>query len=84
MARKKQFTVTEDPTVQIEDTKKTIEELTAQLKNERAKLKKLEKQKEAYQAYQEHLKEEQMKNEIVQMVVNSGKSLEEIRELLLK
>lgn len=84
MARKKQFTVTEDPTVQIEDTKKTIEELTAQLKNERAKLKKLEKQKEAYQAYQEHLKEEQIKNEIVQMVVNSGKSLEEIRELLLK
>lgn len=84
MARRKQFTVTEDPTVQIEDTKKTIEELTAQLKNERAKLKKLEKQKEAYQAYQEHLKEEQMKNEIVQMVVNSGKSLEEIRELLLK
>lgn len=83
MARAKRL-VTEDPSAQIEQIKTEIEDLTQELKSKKATLKQLEKDKVAYDDYQEYLRQEKQKEEIVQMVMESGKSLDEIRELLLK
>nr|DAL75208.1 MAG TPA: V-type ATP synthase subunit I [Caudoviricetes sp.] len=81
MARAKRL-VTEDPSAQIEQIKTEIEDLTQELKSKKATLKQLEKDKVAYDDYQEYLRQEKQKEEIVQMVMESGKSLDEIRELL--
>ena len=83
MARAKRL-VTEDPSAQIEQIKTEIEDLTQELKSKKATLKQLEKDKVAYDDYQEYLRQEKQKEEIVQMVMESGKSLDEIRELLSK
>lgn len=83
MARAKRL-VTEDPSAQIEQIKTEIEDLTQELKSKKAALKQLEKDKVAYDDYQEYLRQEKQKEEIVQMVMESGKSLDEIRELLSK
>lgn len=83
MARAKRL-VTEDPSAQIEQIKTEIEDLTQELKSKKATLKQLEKDKVAYDDYQEYLRQEKQKEEIVQMVMESGKSLDEIRELLFK
>lgn len=81
MARAKRL-VTEDPSAQIEQIKTEIEDLTQELKSKKATLKQLEKDKVAYDDYQEYLRQEKQKEEIIQMVMESGKSLDEIRELL--
>lgn len=83
MARARRL-VTEDPSAQIEQIKTEIEDLTQELKSKKATLKQLEKDKVAYDDYQEYLRQEKQKEEIVQMVMESGKSLDEIRELLSK
>lgn len=83
MARAKRL-VTEDPSAQIEQIKTEIEDLIQELKSKKATLKQLEKDKVAYDDYQEYLRQEKQKEEIVQMVMESGKSLDEIRELLFK
>ena len=74
--------VTEDQSAQIEQIKTEIEDLTQELKSKKATLKQLEKDKVAYDDYQEYLRQEKQKEEIIQMVMESGKSLDEIRELL--
>ena len=81
MARTKRL-VTEDQSAQIEQIKTEIEDLTQELKSKKATLKQLEKDKVAYDDYQEYLRQEKQKEEIIQMVMESGKSLDEIRELL--
>ena len=57
MARKKKL-VTEDPSSQIEQLKIEIENLTQELKAKKTELKQLEKDKIAYDSYQEYLKQE--------------------------
>lgn len=81
MARTKRL-VTEDPSAQIEQIKTEIADLTQELKSKKVVLKQLEKDKIAYDDYQEYLRQEKQKEEIIQMVMESGKSLDEIRELL--
>ena len=52
MARKKKL-VTEDPSSQIEQLKIEIENLTQELKAKKTELKQLEKDKIAYESYQQ-------------------------------
>ena len=70
MARKKKL-VTEDPSSQIEQLKIEIENLTQELKAKKTELKQLEKDKIAYDSYQEYLKQENRKRNC-SVVVESG------------
>lgn len=68
----------------IQASEERIAALSSELKEEKAALKKLKKDKVIYdKMVEEQIKEIEIK-EITSMIVESGKSLDEIRELLSK
>ena len=77
------------PTISIEEydakikqTEAEINDLTEQLKAKKAELKKLTKGREAAEAAAEAAKAEEDKNKILEAVAASGKSVDEILEML--
>lgn len=83
MARKP-VKITEDQTMLIQKKKEEIESLTTQLKNAKKELKVLEKNQSRYEEYMIIKAQEDKKREIVELISNSGLSLEEIKEKLEK
>ncbi len=68
----------------IQASEERIVALSSELKEEKAALKKLKKDKVIYDKMVEEQKKEIEIKEITSMIVESGKSLDEIRELLSK
>ena len=68
----------------IQASEERIAALSSELKEEKAALKKLKKDKVIYDKMVEEQKKEIEIKEITSMIVESGKSLDEIRELLSK
>lgn len=83
MARKP-VKITEDQTMLIQKKKEEIESLTTQLKNAKKELKVLEKNQSRYEEYMIIKAQEDKKREIVELISNSGLSLDEIKEKLEK
>lgn len=68
----------------IQASEERIAALSSELKEEKAALKKLKKDKVIYDKMVEEQKKEVEIKEITSMIVESGKSIDEIKELLLK
>lgn len=68
----------------ITELEKEISEMSSELKVKKASLKKLQKDKIRYDEMMEKKKKEEEIQEAAQLIVESGKSLSEIRELLKK
>lgn len=66
----------------IKASEEKIESLTLDLKEERINLKNLKKEKIRYDEYVEQRKKEEEIRQAAELVVASGKSLEEIKKLL--
>ncbi len=66
----------------IQETEEKIEALTAELKQEKANLKQLKKDKIRYDAMVEKQKKQDEIQKAAELLVSSGKSLEEIEEFL--
>ncbi len=63
-------------------SEKRIEDLAAELKEEKVNLKKLKKDKIAYDELMEKRKKEEEIQAVTELIVSSGKSIDEIKELL--
>lgn len=68
----------------IEALEKEISEITLELKEKKASLKKLQKDKISYDEMMEKKKKEAEVQAAAQLIIESGKSLNEIKELLKK
>ncbi len=68
----------------IQASEDRIATLSSELKEEKATLKKLKKDKVTYDKMVEIQKKEVEIKELTSMIVESGKSIDEIKELLLK
>ena len=66
----------------IQETEEKIEALSAELKQEKANLKQLKKDKIRYDAMVEKQKKQDEIQKAAELLVSSGKSLEEIEEFL--
>ena len=66
----------------IEKSKEKIVNLSIDLKEEKANLKKLEKDKKAYEAQKEHEENKKKQDELLDLIKKSGKTTDEIRSLL--
>lgn len=66
----------------IQETEERIEALSAELKEEKANLKQLKKDKIRYDAMVEKQKKQDEIQRAAELLVESGKSLEEIEEFL--
>lgn len=63
-------------------SERKIEDLTAELKDEKANLKKLKKDKTIYDEMMEKQKKEEELRAVTELIMSSGKTLDEIKELL--
>lgn len=80
MARPRKVVQAKDYDLLIKESEEKIENLTQNLKSEKANLKLLKKSKELYEIQKEEEKKAEMMNKIAQLIAESGKSLEEIEE----
>lgn len=67
----------------IKASEERIETLTVELKEEKANLKQLEKDKKRYDAMMEEKRKQEETKEIAELIASSGKSIEEIKKFLL-
>ena len=72
----------EEVTLRIENTEAEIEEIKTSIKNKKAELKALKKELIMAQEAAETIKAEEEKARILEAVMSSGKSMDEILELL--
>lgn len=84
MAGRKKQVPKKDYDALIKASEEKIEKLSSELKEERTTLKKLKKDKERFEAQLAEEEEQQKKEEIVRMIWESGKTLDEIKALLEK
>jgi len=82
MARGKRKVVEKNYETLIVQKEKEIEKLVADTKSARVELRQLRKDKVKYDEQKEKEKEEAELRKVVELVANSGKSLEEIKEFL--
>jgi len=82
MARKKNVVEEKDYAALIQASEKLIETMTEDLKAEKANLKQLRKDKECYDKMIEDQKREREIREVTELILDSGKSLDEIKALL--
>lgn len=84
MARRRKKVEEKNYNELIKSSEEKITKLTQELKEEKDVLKKLKKDKAIYDKMIEDQKKENEIREITTMIVESGKSLDEIKELLTK
>lgn len=66
----------------IAESEERIESLSAELKQEKANLKQLKKDQVRYEVYAEKQRKQEEIQKAAEMLISSGKSLEEIEEFL--
>jgi hypothetical protein len=66
----------------IAESEERIESLSAELKQEKANLKQLKKDQVRYEIYAEKQRKQEEIQKAAEMLISSGKSLEEIEEFL--
>lgn len=84
MARRKKQIDELNYDLMITEEKKKIEKLSNELKESKKNLKKLEKDKIKYEEMKAAEEEEAKKAEIAKLIMESGKSIDEIKEMLSK
>ena len=77
----KRSAIEKDYDALIKASEEKIEKWNAQIKEERAVLKELKKDKEAWEREKAAIEEQEKIDEIVKLVKESGKSLDEIKEM---
>jgi len=78
MARPRKTVQVKDYDLLIKESEEKIKTLTENLKDEKANLKTLKKEKAIYDIQKEEEKKTEMMNKVAQMIVESGKPMEEI------
>lgn len=84
MARKQKQVLAKDYDALIKESKEKIDKLTIDLKLEKKNLKQLEKDKVRFEEQKIAAEQEKEKEQLVELISNSGKTLEEIKEFLSK
>lgn len=82
MARPKRKIVAKDYDSLIQNSQDKINKLTLDLKEERLKLKDLEKEKTAYEMQLEEERKQRELIEIAKLIQTSGKTFEDVKEFL--
>lgn len=83
MARgRKKIAVEQDYDALIASSEEKIANLTEELKLEKTNLKQLRKDRESWEAEKKRLEEQKKLEEVTKLVIESGKSLDEIKEML--
>lgn len=82
MARPKRKIVAKDYDSLIQNSQDKINKLTLDLKEERLKLKDLEKEKTAYEMQLEEERKQQELIEIAKLIQTSGKTFEDVKKFL--
>lgn len=83
MARgRKKIAVEQDYDALIASSEEKIANLTEELKLEKTNLKQLRKGRESWEAEKKRLEEQKKLEEVTKLVIESGKSLDEIKEML--
>lgn len=80
MARQRKIIPAKDYDLLIKESEEKIEKLTNALKEEKANFKVLKKTKELYELQKAREEEQAKMNKIAELIVSSGKTMEEIEE----